>query len=1630
MTSNGVNAVPTNQPPGQTIAAMDGFPLEPFPPPDDPVRFPNTRRRPSVSFRARPRTPSDPSPADPDTCRICRGEATPEEPLFYPCKCSGSIKYVHQDCLMEWLSHSQKKHCELCKTPFRFTKLYDPDMPANLPFPIFVRHTAKYLARALLVWLRAALVANVWLGWLPYLMRAVWSFLFWISDEGLGPRPSSYAASVASDALDRLSGALPLGLGVCPTSPLLAETAAATTPATLAGVLESLPPASAKFVRGLFSINLTSTDPVYASVLRLLFGSGADPDPIPRPEVRRRSLLSGVAFLQNLTRHPSVNRAIVDVLEGQIITVLVIVSFILIILVRDYVVQQQPEINMRAFAEDPLVAPAQPLEDAHPQPQPEHEVEAVLEPAPEPESSGSGTVQEAHDSATRPLPSLDDVTEQAEYDRAGVHEYLNIYREAGGDPDKILRMARERNLDGRLDYWMRLTRSMMDRADADPDDQQHSRAAMDSLDGVPGPSSSQDNPSESDQDVGDLAMGVRLRPRAHTDGPTLPRPVHPLANNNWSFNNLPTPGPSESDIDTIESLPATLTEPEEPPQLNAPQEAPHTPPQTEPTIQPAPPRPPRPGLSGRLLDFMWREVEAIPEDELANINRQGDFGEDDPEEEAAANQEAMEQDPDAPILDDDEAEDLEGVLELLGVRGQLVGLFQNALFCAFLVSITIFLGVFVPYNIGRVTIWAVANPSRIVRIMFGLARLIQDFAVLTVSFASMVASGMLYVLGRFLMLPRLAGPALAALHASWATATTTVLRVNGAVDYDLPLLSPAEVRNFSAISHEALQVLKHQMAASVLAPARVLGLLGGEVPGAAAMASAAWLALKNLPSALHPGAWLLDLGQATAPATVDGSLSHWGAADRFWAIMAGYLAVSLAAALYLKRGVPLSTAPAAQDWEASLLDALHQASGVVKVILIISIEMLVFPLYCGLLLDVALLPLFENATLQSRVLFTMHYPVTSVFVHWFIGTAYMFHFALFVSMCRKIMRKGVLHFIRDPDDPEFHPVRDVLERTVATQLRKILFSAFVYGALVIICLGGVVWGLALALPGTLPIHYSSDEPVLEFPVDLLFYNFAMPLAVKFFRPSAGLHAMYTWWFRRCARALRITWFLFGEWRVDEEGQLVLRPDSPDRKLPFWRRWFLEVAEPNNNVVARSWRGILEGGAAPRDDLIVSPESSEYERARTKASLVRSGQLIPDGRFVRAPASGQVKIPKGARVFLEVTEDNVRLDGRPDVSLTDVYSTDQYQLVYIPPNFRLRISVFILLIWLFAAATGVGMTIVPLAFGRWMLRGMLPPHVRTNDVYAFSVGVHVLGLAAYLVVRASPLVGAVWERVAAWAHLVRREGVPRVMKAMNYTLRLVYFYTVVFGVFPMMISSLMELYALMPLHEVLYGNSLLLRRSSTATATAHDPGTATAASTTDLSVGQVHSQVQKEHTVRLVQAWTLGLVYLKLATRITNTWFKGGKLSNASRAVMRRGWTDPDCGILTRAFVVPGLVLWTAAVVGPLVVARTAVAQGVVEALVRRAVAALAAAGGSGGEVAWEGEQAEEELRRAFAVVVYRLSFPVVALTMAGILAGWSAVGVARRWKGRIRDEAYLIGERLHNFGASNAPRPRGAWTRI
>ncbi|EHA47160.1 hypothetical protein MGG_17646 [Pyricularia oryzae 70-15] len=126
--------------------------------------------------------------------------------------------------------------------------------------------------------------------------------------------------------------------------------------------------------------------------------------------------------------------------------------------------------------------------------------------------------------------------------------------------------------------------------------------------------------------------------------------------------------------------------------------------------------------------------------------------------------------------------------------------------------------------------------------------------------------------------------------------------------------------------------------------------------------------LKGVPAVLtNPSSWVININPTGPSQTANPSPAYWSGADRFWTTLVGYLVACLTADIYLHHGRPLSSSQAGQKRKVFLINALNQGSGVMKVILIIGIQILIFPLYCGLLLDVALLPLFENTTIKSSV---------------------------------------------------------------------------------------------------------------------------------------------------------------------------------------------------------------------------------------------------------------------------------------------------------------------------------------------------------------------------------------------------------------------------------------------------------------------------------------------------------------------------------------------------------------------------------------------------------------------------------------------------------------------------------------
>ncbi|KAG0137031.1 hypothetical protein HOY82DRAFT_399163 [Tuber indicum] len=1647
---------------------------------------------------------------EPDHCRICRSEGSREEPLFHPCKCSGSIKFVHQDCLLEWLQHSQKKHCELCKTPFHFTKLYHPHMPTTIPTPLFLERLLRHLLRNLLLWARALLVGCVWLGGLPYCVRWMWRMWFWLSDGGwwadqaynrartalptTTPLTNSHGSPPASSAVMNLTGSA-FGSGIIGflRSPLLS------------GLVMSPVNGGKVTANATTAINATASNATISIGARL-GGLFIDPSPF-----------------HNFTRYPAVNGVIVDIFEGQLLTALIVISFILIFLIREWVVQQQPGLGGAVALPqlDELQAPqAENIQLPEMNPPPQDRLAGEHEIAPEqfrgdalPGRAGREPPRAiARPRRPRHFPEAAPVANAGVdpvRDRPAQKNYGQGYLLGGGSSEPATPRLGDLGESSRRPQVNRkamsqpteIRRAMEERTEA-PDGGSRGLVTLAACkiefpsvgrDKTPSPvytpESGNSSGSRTPARFGRTPSPVGFN-RSNIDvGAPMGRggPLHNFSGNKSpkiaAVRESPDSGPVEGQIDKgkrpespfyenstdnedqweDEEEEDDMVDPKgkgkeiETPSAHVDLSSYYGSPATgsfdfamaghhdftfEPrsdlikvrvptpdAIQYSPSLPSTPTTGGSLPDhssltsragnesariglgegfsrdydeaegmsnpdaqsaghevgehitagsleaqglevdairapvpaqapiprqphqpFVWNRDEVVAR-EVAQARAEGDTGTEDGDDDGTdvednevADGPGIELPPDAQqaIADEDAADDFDGIMELIGMRGPLAGLLQNAAISVVLITTTVALGVAFPYVMGKIVMIILANPIFfLIKVPTTVVSFVAEFAV---EFSTCLVFSLLLVVEqimRFLFRP-----------------IERVVPVFSGVSSCLFL---SDILRRLALDGQGRVTQKMANLKSIYIDLRTFPSTGA--PPVSALTRQGWLraslgvswAIEKLgfgTNRTYPLSFLQDSGannstpvalfssgfskviaalfqtpQNTTNTTAqDTSLDSlpplhpvyiWSVWDRVTAIFIGYALFTIVGMLYLQNARKRDLALNGRVVEKIAVELLSQAGGVMKVVLIIGIEMLVFPLYCGLLLDFALLPLFEEATILSRIQFFADFPLTSVFVHWFVGTCYMFHFALFVSMCRKIMRSGVLYFIRDPDDPNFHPVKDVLDRPVMMQLRKIGFSALIYGVLVIVCLGGVVWSLYLVTESVLPIHWSSNEPVLEFPVDLLFYNFFVPFAVQFVKPSDGLQKMYGWWFRRCARFLRLTSFMFGDRTPDEEGHHVRQG------------WAARLLRKNGDV----------------NHPIIEADALKETRGVGVEVYFRR-----DGRYVRAPASDSVRRPKGRRVFIPVTEDNVRLDEEDPVDLANGPNPPDFKLVYLPPWFKTRIGLLVLAIWGFAAFTGIGVTIGPLLLGRTVLKQLVPPNIKLNDIYAFSVGIYIIGAFVYA--------GAKWKLARSFIRRGLRaaresESLWRAMSKWLVRVAKISYVLTAFGVvLPTLLALMIEFYVIIPIHTYFSNDD--------------------------------------QHVIHFIQDWTLGVLYIKMMGRMLLV-DRDSAWARSLRDVVARGYLDPDVKLATKHFIAPAGGFMLVALILPLGLGSIA---------------------------------ANTFLRNAPArkiSQIYRYSYPAVfaIFFLVGLCYLWKIL--VDSWKQSIIDEVYLTGEQLHNHGEDSPP---------
>ncbi|KAI8890572.1 hypothetical protein K501DRAFT_236953 [Backusella circina FSU 941] len=959
---------------------------------------------------------------DEEICRVCRCEATPDQPLFYPCKCSGSIRHVHQKCLQNWLAHSKKKYCELCNYTFKFSPVYKTDMPEKLPLKLFFRYFVNLIKNSTTLGLRAVLVGFVWLGVVPFITIGIWR------------------------------------------------------------------------------LHIMFADSIIWLVKRFCISS---PSPLDTESMTKNIDIKRVWNMESVLS---------DCLKGWIIAFVVVLFFIVAILLKEWIQQNVP-IDLDDVAMH--------IEDHDDEEEEEEEVPPLVP--------------------------------------AGIPPELQEFQ---------TRLVRNRPMRARTDHGRPRLRN-------DPSDYENLEAMW-----------QVDDP----RDPAFVAPDAERYTRLYDQSEEM-----------YGF---------RDQMDGIGNMGQDQFQPE---MLFNNNEL--------------------TGVNNGMEGGSYHRPIVLDDDD------------DDEEEEEEEDHEDEEEDDDD---DDDDFMETDGILEAIGMRGKLIVLFQNS--CLMILLISLCIGVSVCFPLITGSIFLILRPWESVFYAFDTTK---GFLY---SITDLSKDRFDYAVTQFDKLdlnlawaPNFAQPILYSAKSIGQSLFSFLF----SIDTTAPISSDAWtniITDSSAMSHSVSLWKSVVYEWNQLVP-----LLGSWIKGCEKMA-------------YERGAW-----------------------DRAGCICIGHILISIGIGFYLLR---------TRSFYAHVGRTVHkvivQLGLFTKLSFFMFMEIGLFPLLCGFLLDAATFALFfktgHEGQLQAvnrRIHFLNDHTVSSIFLHWIVGTGFMFVFSCLVSFCRSIVRPGVIWFIRDPESQQFNPIKELIERPVLTQLRKLVKSALIYGSVIEIGVGGSVLLVSTIFHDILPLRWYYSQPLLDLPLDMFFVMLGFPVLISYFDPQDTLRKLTKQWMVWLCHKLRLSSFLLGERFPTEEGRIVYHD---------WNSWFNQTRP---------------------DPTLLSSESTLGEEQQEYVSFQHDGQLarVPKHDNVRYIPGRRMIVPVDP-VTLEPIDEEEKVLGHPSVEDPEHKDVDT-TIVYIPPYFKQRMIVFMAIMCLSWMGLLCYLFVGPVAVGRLIFARLTAK--RVHDVYSHCAG---------------------------------------------------------------------------------------------------------------------------------------------------------------------------------------------------------------------------------------------------------------------------------------------------------------------
>ncbi|KAL0090879.1 hypothetical protein F4703DRAFT_1835583 [Phycomyces blakesleeanus] len=640
-------------------------------------------------------------------------------------------------------------------------------------------------------------------------------------------------------------------------------------------------------------------------------------------------------------------------------------------------------------------------------------------------------------------------------------------------------------------------------------------------------------------------------------------------------------------------------------------------------------------------------------------------------------------------------EGLDGILEAIGMRGNPWMLIQNSVLMSLMISLCLGVAVWIPYVLGRLLI--LIRPISFIQTPIYIMRLITDPLVD-------------FTLDRVL-------PAVVSLSEnSKSTDSPDVVMifwetVKTFFEKAIKIIMEIIGSNGENHQYDHDNSHDHNLNLSSNQQSTIAGLIAFET---------------GIPD--------LSMIQEKAEMIVSLALKRWHqfaveqtGIDRTVCVLVGYVILVLFGSWYLSRrqhgsltrrgGAAVGAGAGAEN---TLEEILNQQGIFLKVVCFIGIELIAFPIVCGILLDISTLPLFANASLATRLAFYRTNPLSSCFLHWFAGTGFLFHFAAFIGLCRKVIRPGVLWFIRDPNDPQFHPVQEMVDRPAVTLFQKISHSAMMYSIMVLVGVGVPTYAIGHYFD-VYPLRWSFDIPLSTLAVDLVGLEMILPLIVQQINgQDIAKDCLLVWW-RVVSRSLRLSSFMLGGRYPEEEGRHVRKTLMAwllFKKASVPEHGFSDVtiSNPTNN----NERGRRAG-----------ENENEHEYYEGYENNDDSVVFEKDGMLVRAPKlDGVPVVPDQSMlvpvdpVTFEAIDETERLRGHPAASGSDNQDATT-TIVYIPSHFKARVILFLILLWISICIVLATLTIGPLVLGRHLFSAYFAPNTRVHDLYSFGLGASIL-----------------------------------------------------------------------------------------------------------------------------------------------------------------------------------------------------------------------------------------------------------------------------------------------------------------